>query len=358
VIGSLDAESGPCQPTANTDVSSTLKDWVKYTNAHGGISGHPVKVDALDDACNPGTGLTNAHTLINDHVLAILDNDVADAAWFPAVLAAKIPIICGTQNANGFTCSSTPTAFPSGGTVLPELYGDFAAAKAAGAKSVAEVYCTESPQCKQSLPVYAGFTKALGLKNLTPLAASESAPSYTAQCVSMQQAGAQAVFPAGPPSVKLAGDCAQQGFKPTYIEASGTWENSFLTDSNLQNAVGSVCEVPWTVTNTPATEAFRAATGNLISTSFSPYNVITAWSSAQLFAVAAAKLRSAASPTGVLNALDSIKGETLGGFSPPLTFTAGKAHTVPYYYEMSIKGGKWVSPNGGAPVKVALFTSS
>jgi hypothetical protein len=50
--------------------------------------------------------------------------------------------------------------------------------------------------------------------------------------------------------------------------------------------------------------------------------------------------------------------QTLGGFSPPLTFSAGKAHSVPYFFEVTVKGGKWLSPNNGAPVPAPGYGAS
>ena len=53
-----------------------------------------------------------------------------------------------------------------------------------------------------------------------------------------------------------------------------------------------------------------------------------------------------------------LKGETLGGFAPPLTFTQGKAHTVPYFFDMAIKDGKWAAPEGGVPQQDTIATPS
>jgi branched-chain amino acid transport system substrate-binding protein len=358
VIGAIETETSAATGQDNTDVSSTLKDWESYVNSHGGINGHKVQVDLEEDGANPAKSLSEFQQLASEHVLAIVDGTELDSSWAADAAKDNIPVLCGEMVADDFTCSASPDFFPAGGSVLPELYGDFAAAKSAGATSVGTLYCVEIAACKESLPIYAGYTKALGLKEAAPLAASETAPSYTAQCLVLSGEKVQAVFPAGPPSDKVAGDCAQQGYKPIWIEASGTWHNSFLTDSNLNGAVGTVSDIPWTVDNTPATEAFHAALGNLISTSYSPYNLITTWAAGLLFQAAAANAGN--NPTGqsIISGLYALQGNTLGGFAPPLTFTQGKPHSVPYFFDIAIKNGQWFAPFGGTPQQVPSAISA
>jgi len=317
-----------------------------------------VKVVSLDDADDPARSLADAQQLINQRVLAIVDNTSLDSSWASMVAAAGVPVICGTEDANGFVCQSNPDFFPAGGTVLAELFGDFQAAKVAGAKNVGVVYCTESVACMQALPVIKGNTDKLGLQYAPPQAASSSAVDYTAQCVAFHQENVDAVFPAGPPSTQLADDCARQGFKPIYIEASGTWRNNFLQDANLNRATGTVADLPWSVTNTPAARTFHAALGKEVSTANSPYNLITVWAAGLLFQAAAAHVGNSATSADIITGLYSLHDETLGGFSPPLTFVRGQSHVVPYYYFLRIKGGKFSAPDGAKPTMLPGGVSS
>jgi branched-chain amino acid transport system substrate-binding protein len=327
-------------------------------NSRGGINGHPVKVDYYDDAGDPGKSAAAFQRLATEHVLAVIDGTTLDQAWAASAVANGIPVICGTDNANAFTCSSNPDFFPSGGTVLPELYGDYAATKAAGATTTGIIYCTENVACKQALPVSAAFVKDLGMQESPPLAASSSAPSYTAQCVTFASEKVQAVWSYVGTS-KVASDCARQGYRPMWIEASGTWQNRYITDPNLRAAtlVGTIDEVPWVV-DTPATKTFLEAVGNLINTAYSPYSVETTWAAGLVFQAAAANAGNSPTSRTILAALNSFKDQTLGGFSPPLTFISGKAHSVPYYYYLQIKNGKWVAPDGSQLQESPIFSSS
>ena len=55
--------------------------WVNTVNAAGGIEGHQVQLIVKDDAGNPGTAVTNAQALINQHVTAIADVSILDQAF-------------------------------------------------------------------------------------------------------------------------------------------------------------------------------------------------------------------------------------------------------------------------------------
>jgi hypothetical protein len=59
-------------------------------------------------------------------------------------------------------------------------------------------------------------------------------------------------------------------------------------------------------------------------------------------------LDAAATPTSaeLIKGLTSLKGETLDGMAPPLTFTAGQPHPIDCWFTYSLKGGRYSLPNG------------
>jgi branched-chain amino acid transport system substrate-binding protein len=347
-IGDIADETGGCLPGPTPDQGNTLKAWQTYVNSHGGIAGHQVKVTVIDTRCDPATAASAAQTLISNHALAIIDGSGLDAAFQKAVDAAKIPVLCGIQNGNGFTCQSDANFFPSGTTVLTGIYGNMYATKQAGAKSYGVIYCTEVVACKQAIPVFSGYAKELSLAFPNPVAGSETAANYTAQCLTMQQAKANALFGAGPPSAKLADDCAKQGYHPIYAQSMGTWQTAYLTDTNLNGTTGDTAEIPWFYQGSE-TSTFQQVEGKVLASTNYPYNVSTTYAAALLFAKALAHARANPTTTDVYNGLYAMKNETLGGFAPPLTFTEGKPTTVSCFFIVSIKNGKYVAPNGATP---------
>ena len=345
VVGSITSTQGSCLPQASNDVPTATTNWAKYVNSHGGIAGHQVKLIQYNDSCDPGQSTADAQKLIAAHVLAILDNTEFDSAWDAAVQSAGIPVLCGIETGNNPNCFTNTNSFPTGATVLAGLYGNVLAAKKAGAKSFGVTYCTEVAACAQALPLFKNYSAQLGLTYVNPLAASETAPNYTAQCVTFQSEKAQAVFPAGPPSDKFASDCAKQGYHPIITQSAGTWLNRYLTVPALNKSTGTFPNTPWFLKNS-ATKAFQAAEGKLINSSYSPYNVSGAYAAGLLFQTAAAKVGATPTTQDIYNGLYGASGTTLGGFTPPLTFTKGKPGVVNCFFIVSIKNAKFVAPQG------------
>jgi branched-chain amino acid transport system substrate-binding protein len=343
----VDEGGGGCPPTQ--DQRQTLDAWKNYTNSHGGISGHPVDVIVMNSACNPAQAAVAAQQLIADHVLAIVDGTSLDTVLPKAADAAHIPVLCGTMSGQSFVCQSDANFFSAGATVLANTYGNMLAIRKAGAKTVGIVYCTENVACKQALPLFKSYATAVGMRDVGAVAASTAATSYTAQCLVMQQEHAAAVFGAGPPSGKLADDCARQGYHPIYVESEGTWQTAYLHDPNLDNAAGDTSFVPWFVNDSPTTALFHQVAGSILDATNYPYNVLGSYGAALLFQRVLANAPAAVSTQDVYSGLYSLHGDTLGGFSPPLTFERGKPAAINCFFFESIKGGKFVAPNGSTP---------
>src|SRR4051794_26319867 len=53
--------------------AKVVEAWEKSVNANGGINGHPVDANILDDASTPGNSVTRAQTHISDGATVILD---------------------------------------------------------------------------------------------------------------------------------------------------------------------------------------------------------------------------------------------------------------------------------------------
>jgi branched-chain amino acid transport system substrate-binding protein len=317
-IGAIADETGGCLPGPTPDQGDTLTAWQNYENSHGGIAGHPVKVTVIDTQCNPATAAAAAQTLISDRVLAIIDGSGIDSSFEKAVDAAKIPVLCGIEDGNGFTCQADPNFFPSGTTVLAGIYGYMFATKHAGATSYGVIYCTELAPCKQAIPVFQGYAKQLGLNFPNPVAASETAPNYTAARVTMQQAHADAIFGAGPPSAKLADDCAQQGYHPIYAQSMGTWQTAYLKDSHLDGTTGDTSDVPWFY-HGPQTAVSQQAEDHVLTATNYPYNVSATYAAALLFQTALKNAGANPTTMDIYNALYAMHGDVEGERDPPAT---------------------------------------
>jgi branched-chain amino acid transport system substrate-binding protein len=341
---------------ASIGVAAKVVDaWEKSVNANGGINGHPVDANILDDASTPGNSVTRAQTHISDGVDVILDITTLGAAWAQAVDAAKIPVVGG--NISGTPYYTDPNFYPSGQTNDSIVNADVLTAKAAGAKKLAQLYCAEAPQCQESVDLHKTAGKALGVPLVYSASIAATAPNYTAQCIAAQQAGADALFigHSGAVVMKVAADCDRQGYKPIYITQGTGYITAEASAPGLKDNLWSSYPIlPFWGTSDQVKEMKKEvdkyAPGTWTDPNFSEY-AAQAWTGGKLIEAAVQKTGVAAkddvTAAEITKALDSMKDETLGGWSPPLTFTAGSPHSVDCWYTGRVQKGKPKLVNGG-----------
>src|SRR5258708_1488762 len=75
VVGSVGSFTG-AQASSQAGVPMVLKAWASWVNAHGGVSGHPVKLIIQDIGSNAAGGLAAVQELVQqDHVVAIIGEE-------------------------------------------------------------------------------------------------------------------------------------------------------------------------------------------------------------------------------------------------------------------------------------------
>jgi branched-chain amino acid transport system substrate-binding protein len=330
--------------------------WAKTVNASGGINGHPVDLTVDDDTSNPGTSVSDAQAMISSHVAAILDLTILDSAWTKQADAAKIPVIGG--NLNSLQFFQDPNWYAAGGTNDSTVAAMVATAKLAKATSMGVVYCAEAPQCAEIVAP----TKALAVKEGISVpyttAVSATAPNYTAQCLAAKQKNVAALFFAGSESVlsHLAQNCAQQNYNPAYLEDGTGFGLAEASSPGLKDNLWLEFPILPFFANQPPVQQLNAAMNKYypgVQTNGTAWTgfAAQAWTAGLLIAQA---VKSAGVPaTGTVTAaaltkgLDSISNQTLGGWTPPLTFTAGKPHPIDCWYTARLQNGAAVVANGG-----------
>lgn len=353
-VGVLCSCSGPVGSTVSVGWT-VVQDWAKAVNAAGGLDGHPVKLIEKDNASSPGTALSNAQAIVADKVDLIIDLDVLDSIWQKAADGAKIPVIGGNISSTQFF--TDPNWYPSGTTNESLTYSTVATAKEAGASTLAYLYCDDAAQCAQTVPLAESAFKSLGGRTVYTASVSATAPNYTAQCLAAEQGGAKAVFLGDATTViaRIAQDCGQQGYDPVYVTEGVNFSNQTLTSPGLnQNLWSSFPVLPYFSTNPAVTEMNAALDkyspgvqdNDLTWTEFA----VQSWTAGLLLqqAVKNADIAPSATATAadITKGLNSVKDDTLGGFSPPLTFTAGQAHPVNCWYVGRVQNGKATQVGG------------
>jgi branched-chain amino acid transport system substrate-binding protein len=348
-----------CSGTFGADVSgaSQVADaWVKSTNASGGLNGHPLKVLFMNDGSNPATSVTDAESLISDHVAVILDLTILDSTWVKQASAAKIPVIGGNFSSDQYF--QDPNWYPSGQTNDSIVYSNAATAKAAGGAKLGLLYCAESPQCQVSVTPTGTAAKQLGLQLVYSGSISATAPTYTAQCLAAKEAGVDALIILDSPSVirNVAQDCVQQGYTPSFVQEGSSFDNEDFTSPGLDNHLWADFPVIPYFVDTPAVQAMNTAVDKYVpglrsnAADWSQFS-LQAWSGLLLLkqAVTAAGVKAGddVSSATIIKGLDMTSNQSLGGFTPPLTFTAGQPNPVDCWYTGRVENGKPVVVNGG-----------
>jgi branched-chain amino acid transport system substrate-binding protein len=349
VVGVVSSDSGVGTAVSH-DVPITVAAWQNWTNQHGGINGHSVKVIELNDAANPATSTSDVEKLIEtDHVLAIVDDTAEDSAWSATVASDDVPVFCASSTGNGFTCSNSSDFFPGGNSVIAGVWGQPKAAQLGGAKSLFVMYDSGEAAASEAVPLQTSFSTQVGIKFVGAVGISPTASDYTAACLAAQSAGATAIFPEAN-ATEVANSCVRQSYKPLYILAQGAFGGPYRKDPDLNKAIGPMGVFPFFIDNSPATHAFHEALKKYwpnFDSFASPYDASATWVALQMFAAASAHLPASPTPADVTAGVYALpKGFTLGGLIAPETLTPGKVHSNPCFYIVQIKNEKYTTPFG------------
>jgi branched-chain amino acid transport system substrate-binding protein len=336
-----------------TGAQQAMQMWAKYTNAHGGLNGHVVRVVIADDGGDPSTSQSDVEKMVTqDHAIAFVGNVVplTVQASLSYLEQQHIPVI-GVYSAT-HTDYQSPVLFPATSEIFHLGDANVKLALAAGKSKMAFLYCVEAPACGQGYDylIKQGHARADGANPVYSTSFSLTQPSFTAQCLQAQQAGADFLFMGGDGNSleRTAHDCAAQNYHPLYEGISLGVSGSMQGDAELNGMLASQASFPWMDSNTPAEaayqEAARAYAPGIVGSGASSNE----WTSGAL-AVAASKFLGA-NPTSAqfFQGLWTIKNNDLGGLAPPLTFNAnGNASIATCYFAITMQNGRFVDPNHG-----------
>jgi len=326
--------------------------WVKWTNANGGINGHPVKMYFLDDAGDATKSSAAVRKLISDYkVQAIAGYFTTQAgAWAAEAQKAGVPVI-GSPGTN-VPEYSNPMFFPTGANTITQAYGVLNASKVYNVRRIGVFYCAESPVCGNLPGVFAGLSRVVGsgVQVVTSAKIAAASPSFAAPCLAAKNARATASIVVSDSSVSLRvlKECVQQGLKLYHLAAGGgLGHNDALKLSGIRVSLTSQ-HLGIEDTSTPAGKLFHRIIDkyvpNLPKNAAYNANVGVANASLEMFKKAAttAKLTPTSKPSVLINkGLYKLKNETLDGLIGPITYTKGKPTFGNCWFYNSYNGSKW-----------------
>jgi branched-chain amino acid transport system substrate-binding protein len=342
------------------DAVPVLQAWEKYTNAHGGVGGHPVNIQVEDTEGNASLASADAEKAVKNPsvVGAIVVDGAGETTSVPILSKAGLPVIGGV----GY--SPELWGAVKGNTLLPApplknvfLVNTAAPASESAYVSSAKYYHltnffgvsdVEEPNSAQAIDFVAKLARVVGLK-VSQASVSPNAASFTAQCVAIQQAKAQVVLPAMPGTLsqRLIEACQQEGYKGAWDLVGSGLPAELFTALGDAHVVGGLWGFPW-YANTPAVEHYRSVmkTYDVPSVKWEGGISPAVWTTLELLNHV---VQSNASTLGasvkitrgdLITAYGTVKNETLGGLLPgPVTFTPGAVAPPACYWLYSEVGG-------------------
>jgi branched-chain amino acid transport system substrate-binding protein len=325
--------------------------WALWTNAHGGIAGHPVQVVTADDGADPSRSRSLVQDMVeNKHVIAFVGSMTpldADAD-VPYLEQKHIPVVGGDLTTSQWT--SSPVYFPMGTTWFSLIEASLKAAHDAGATKLGVVYCVETAACDAINKHVADTAARFGEQIVYTSRVSVTQPDYTAQCLGAQQNGAQAIWLGVEANShqRFASSCSRQNYHPVYLMANQTSTTQETQTSGLEGTIAPAPVFPWMVSGGNAEiDAYNQAMQQYAPGVEGSGSTAIQWASGELFKRAAAGIGAQPTSDAVFNGLWALRNETVGGLTPPLTYAGHQASPpVTCYFITRIVGGRWTAPNG------------
>jgi branched-chain amino acid transport system substrate-binding protein len=353
-IGLMSTLSGP-QASAGSQGAAVAPAWAAWVNANGGINGHPVEVISEDDGGDPAKAQAAEKKLVDtDNVVAIVVGaDTLISVYDADAISKGVAIVGGTSNGPDWFQKAGMFA-PTTDVISGVINQMVVAATVGKAKHFASLYCSEVAACASAIDLQKGAAAKFDMK-FSSAPVSSTATSYTAECLELQQSGADYVQLniASAAGAKLIQDCQAQSYNPTW----GTSEQAIgkeLLDIKGATMYGPAYVFPSAAKSPAVTEYTDAMTKYAESDNWREGSASYTWVGLQLVAKALASAGAEPTREDVINGLNSIKDEDLGGLIPnKITFTAGQPIPFggsPCSFVVGVKDGKVIAPQGLTPV--------
>lgn len=351
VIGTIGSYSGP-NASSESGAQKSIDAWARWTNAHGGIAGHPVKLTIIDDGGDAAKATTGVRKLISqEHVIAIVGPvSNFDVQWASIASKAGVPVLGGLSL--DLPYDTDPNFYPSGANAVAMINGALTLGKKSGTK-FGDIYCAESPVCAAGGALYGAVAATLGMSVPVKQGAAASSPSFTSVCQALKSAAVDAytLSISGAVLVRIADECKKQGLKATLVLTDGVVTPALLTHPGTQNLLSAEINAPFFDSSIPALRDYRDAlkqyASSIVGTGEDNPIALYAWAGGQLLAAAVqASGAETVTSASIKEGLYKLKDETLGGLAPPLNFTPGKPAHINCTFTVGIKDGKFTTPYG------------
>lgn len=317
------------------DTINGIRVWQQWTNANGGVNGHPVEVLVADDGGDPARYISIQRQFVEkDGVVAFLYGTLGFSPnGNNKYLDSQRIFTFGTEGGldtvynNPWVLTATPSGLVNADSILKAL-GDVA--RPLGKKKLAEFACSDFGLCDNFDKRWgnAEAAKAVGFDAVVARGRpSLTQPDYTAQCLAAKNGGAEVVMLAlDTASVRrFAADCARQNYRPIFGTTDLLASSSLPSDPNVDGMIVASKMAPWTDPSVPGIAEVNKAFARYSPGAPATGGNTNGWILGQFFAAAGANF-----PDGPITKADveegvyKIKNNNLQGMTFPITMTKGQ----------------------------------
>jgi branched-chain amino acid transport system substrate-binding protein len=356
VIGSVGTYSGIVGQNVGPGVRG-VQAWVADTNARGGINGHQVRFVVADDGGDPARQRALVQQQVEQRgVVAFVYNaaPLSGQASVDYLNKVRVPVIGSEGGSDWF--NQSPMFFPQNSSgkqlVLTPVASATVSMLPKGIKKLGLMYCSDGIQvCEDARQLVPEESKKYGFDFVYNGSGSLAQPDFTANCLAAQNAGAQMILMMMDrnSAQRVARGCSNVGYKPVILLSQTVETDALATDPNLQGSVGVSLVAPWFDTTNPAVAKFRKAMATYAPGVDMSGTPILGWAAAKLLERSLSTITGTViNPASILAGLWSIKGDTLGGLTPALTYVKERP-TGRYvcFWPLIISGKKFVNAGDG-----------
>lgn len=358
VIGSVGNYSGIAGPP-QAPMARAAQIWAEYINSKGGLFGRKVQVILVDDRGDPAQHVAALRDLVeNRHVVAFVNNAAAltIASGRQYLESAGVPVI-GTACANT-TEFESPIMFPQCESVTDFFQRSVQlGVKFSGQTDYGFFTCTEAQTCTDGFNavVTNGGARKSGATVRYSGRGSLAQPDFTSECGQARSAGVKLMQVVLDPTgvIRFGQSCARQGYNPVFVQGSATVFYQTKDQPGFGNLIVTSQVFGFVGTETAARKEFHSVMRTFFGKPPGPGEAY-GWAGAKLLervATIAARQAQSITPKTLIDALHTLKGETLDGLTVPLTFPAGKAaQPANCAFGGQVQNGEWAPLNNGEPL--------
>ena len=353
LVASVGTHTGPVGANMKSIVQGSLL-WVQHINQQGGLNGHVVRMLLFDDGGDPARHRAQVQEAIERYrVIAFLSNvePLSGEGSLKYITNKRVPVL-GMSGAEDWAYSS-PMYFPSFATG-PALYLTFAASVAQqmvpkGKTKVGTLVCVEAAGCATVEQVFSDSARRLGYLHIYRGRSSLAQPDFTAECLAARNAGVEVLWiTLDTNSVRRVHTaCSRQGYTPVLAIPGQAVIDSMKDDEGFAGTIAPSSVFPYFASGTPAADEFRTVM-RAHGMDLSGVGAALGWVSGKMLEKAGANLPEPPTSDAILAGLWSLKDDTLGGLTEPLTFVKDQpAPQRACWFNLVIENRSWISPDQG-----------